>query len=129
MDSTSPAALLVGRQLDAYNARDIEAFMACWAEDAEVYAHPATLLASGAAAIRARHVERFREPDLFGRLLGRMAVGGLVVDREVVTRNFPEGRGQVDVIALYEVVDGRIAKAWFRMGEPVLDSAPAGIPA
>jgi putative hydrolase of HD superfamily len=126
MDSTSPAALLVGRQLDAYNARDIEAFMACWAEDAEVYAHPATLLASGAAAIRARHVERFREPDLFGRLLGRMAVGGLVVDREVVTRNFPEGRGQVDVIALYEVVDGRIAKAWFRMGEPVLD---AGAPA
>jgi putative hydrolase of HD superfamily len=129
MDSTSPAALLVGRQLDAYNARDIEAFMACWAEDAEVYAHPATLLASGAAAIRARHVERFREPDLFGRLLGRMAVGGLVVDREVVTRNFPEGRGQVDVIALYEVVDGRIAKAWFRMGEPVLDGAAAGAPA
>jgi putative hydrolase of HD superfamily len=129
MDSTTPAALLVGRQLDAYNARDIEGFMACWAEDAEVYAHPATLLAAGAAAIRARHVERFREPDLFGRLLGRMAVGGLVVDREVVTRNFPEGRGQVDVIALYEIVDGRIAKAWFRMGEPVLDAATASAPA
>ncbi|MFX7792940.1 nuclear transport factor 2 family protein, partial [Acinetobacter baumannii] len=84
--------------LGAYNARDIEAFMAFWHDDAQVFAHPATLLAEGADAIRARHVARFQEPDLFGRLVSRMSVGTMVVDREVVTRNFPEGRGQVDVI-------------------------------
>lgn len=41
-------AEIIRRQLDAYNARDIEAFMSHWALDAEVYAWPDTLLASGA---------------------------------------------------------------------------------
>lgn len=107
----------VRRQLDAYNAKDIEAFMACWAEDCECYALPSELLARGAAAVRTRHVERFKEPDLHGRLLGRFRVGDIVVDHEMVTRNFPEGVGQVEVVAIYHVVGGRIAKAWFRMGE------------
>ena len=46
-----------------------------------------------------------------------------MVDREVVTRNFPEGLGRVDVMAIYEVADGKIAKAWFKTGMPVLDKA------
>lgn len=113
--------VIIQRQLDAYNAKDIEAFMACWAEDAKIYAHPDTLLAEGAAAIRARHEIRFREPKLFGHLLQRMSVGNMVVDREIVTRTFPEGAGKVDVIAIYELADGRITRAWFAMGEPRLD--------
>ncbi|MBE9603800.1 nuclear transport factor 2 family protein [Acetobacteraceae bacterium H6797] len=117
---TSDAESCVAAQLDAYNARDIEAFMACWAEDCVCYAFPDTLLAEGAAAVRARHVARFQEPDLHGRLLSRTSVEGMVIDREVVTRNFPEGRGEVDVIAIYEVLDGKISKAWFRMGTPRL---------
>jgi hypothetical protein len=120
--SDDPEAV-VGRQLEAYNARDIEAFMRCWHEDALYYAHPEELLARGAAAIRARHVARFQEPDLHGRLIGRFAVGSLVVDRETVTRNFPEGRGHVEVIAIYEVVQGKIVKAWFKQGAPVFEPA------
>ncbi len=118
---TAQNEAIVQGQLDAYNAKDIDTFMAFWAEDAQVFAHPDTLLANGAAEIRARHVLRFQEPNLFGRLVQRMAVGNTVVDREVVTRMFPEGPGRVDVIGIYEVRDGRIAKAWFVMGEPVLD--------
>ena len=114
---------VVRRQLDAYNAKDIEAFMSCWAEDAQFLAFPSDLLAEGAQQIRDRHVVRFREPDLFGKLIHRMNVGNLVVDREVVTRNFPEGSGRVDVMAIYEVADGKIAKAWFKTGTPVLDKA------
>ena len=114
---------VVRRQLDAYNAKDIEAFMSCWAEDAQFFAFPSDLLAEGAQQIRDRHVVRFREPDLFGKLIHRMNVGNLVVDREVVTRNFPEGLGRVDVMAIYEVADDKIAKAWFKTGMPVLDKA------
>lgn len=116
-DITAP----VRAQLDAYNARDIDAFMAPWADDCRYYAFPDTLLASGAAEIRARHVERFREPDLNGRLLARFVVGNVVVDHETVTRNFPEGKGEVDVVCLYEVEGGKIVKAWFRMGERRLE--------
>ena len=50
-----------------------------------------------------------------------MAVGNMVVDQEVVTRNFPQGRGKMDVIAIYEVEQGQIAKAWFKIGPCVLD--------
>jgi len=120
--SQSNAEMVVARQLDAYNARDIDAFMATWRDDAQYFAHPSELLASGAAEIRARHVIRFQEPALFGRLLGRFSVGNLVVDREVVTRNFPEGRGHVDVIAIYQVEGDKIARAWSKLGVPVLDS-------
>ncbi|MCV3766618.1 nuclear transport factor 2 family protein [Rhizobium sp. TRM95796] len=111
----------VQAQLDAYNARDIDAFMLFWAADCGYYAFPSTLLARGAAEIRARHVERFREPDLHGRLVSRIALGDLVVDHEIVTRNFEEGRGEVEVVAIYEIRDGLIANAWFKMGEKRLD--------
>ncbi|BEN73396.1 nuclear transport factor 2 family protein [Serratia sp. TSA_130.2] len=120
-DKTARPEDVVQQQLDAYNARDIEAFMACWADDAQYYEHPDTLLASGKAAIRERHLVRFREPSLYGERIKRMAVGNMVVDQEVVTRNFPQGRGKMDVIAIYEVEQGRIAKAWFKIGPCVPD--------
>jgi putative hydrolase of HD superfamily len=111
-------------QLDAYNARDIDAFMAFWAEDAQVFAFPSELLASGAAAIRERHVGRFKEPNLFGRLVNRIVSGSMVVDHEVVSRTFAEGPGSVEVVAIYEIEAGKIRKAWFKMGQPVLERAP-----
>ncbi len=79
------------------------------------------MLARGAAEIRARHEIRFNEPDLHGKLISRTSVENLVIDREVVTRNFPDGRGTVDVIAIYDIADGRIARAWFKLGAPAHD--------
>lgn len=119
MTSTPPDDIAhpVRMQLEAYNARDIDAFMRWWAEDCEYFAFPSTLLARGAAAVRERHAERFREPELFGTLLARIVVGNVVVDHETVRRSFPEGPGEVDVIGIYEVRDGKIARAWFKMGE------------
>jgi GNAT superfamily N-acetyltransferase len=112
--------LPVQKQLEAYNAKDIDAFMAWWAEDCQYYEFPSRLLASGAAAIRDRHITRFKEPNLFAALIRRIAVANVVVDQETVTRTFPEGPGEVDVVAIYEVEDGKISKAWFKMGPPRL---------
>ncbi|MDA4629916.1 nuclear transport factor 2 family protein [Escherichia coli] len=120
-DATPP----VQGQLEAYNARDIDAFMRFWADDCQYYAFPDQLLANGAAEIRARHIVRFQEPDLQGKLLKRMAVGTMVIDQETVTRTFPEGPGEVDVLAIYEINNGKIAKAGFKMGEPRLNGSPA----
>jgi hypothetical protein len=106
----SPEAV-VQRQLDAYNARDIDALLETYAPDARQYAHPGTLLATGAAEIRARMAARFEEPNLHARLLRRVVMGNIVIDHEEVTRTFPEGTGTVEMVAIYEVVDGRIASA------------------
>jgi putative hydrolase of HD superfamily len=115
---------VIQRQLDAYNARDIEAFMAVWSEGAQYFEHPSKLVANGAAEIRERHITRFKEPDLHGRLIHRAVVGNKVVDQEIVTRSFPDGPGQIDVIAIYEVERGKIANAWFILGTPGTMSQP-----
>jgi putative hydrolase of HD superfamily len=116
----SDAERVVQEQLDAYNARDIERFMRCWADDCQYYAFPSTRLADGAAQIRERHLERFSEPNLHGKLVQRIVVGNTVIDQEVVTRTFAEGKGEIDVVAIYEIEAGRIASAWFKMGAPRL---------
>ncbi|KAB2951156.1 MAG: steroid delta-isomerase [Rhizobiaceae bacterium] len=114
---------IVQGQLEAYNARDVEAFMTFWADDARMYEHPSKLLASGASEIRERHVARFAEANLHGKLINRMVQGGWVIDQELVTRTFPEGPGTIEVIAIYEVGDGKIVNAWFVFGPKKLSLA------
>ncbi len=121
-DTLHPAAV-IQRQLDAYNARDIDAIMATYADDARQYEHPATLLATGAAQIRGRMALRFQEPQLHARLVQRVVMGDIVIDHEVVTRNFPEGVGTLELVAIYEVKAGRIASASVKPGPMQLQAA------
>jgi len=117
---TDPAAV-VQRQLDAFNARDLDGLLASYAEDAQMFEHPSKLLASGAAAFRERFAARFQEPNLHAILLSRTVMGNLVVDREEVIRTFPEGPGRIQLIMIYEVQHGRIVKARNLAGEKTLD--------
>ena len=117
-ETQSKLGALIQRQLDAYNARDIETLMATYAEDAQQFEFPSlNLLASGRAAIRERFLVRFKEPNLHTRLIHRAVVGSTVIDHEEVTRTFPEGPGTIALVAIYEVREGRIAKAWFAASE------------
>ncbi|WP_397384022.1 nuclear transport factor 2 family protein [Prosthecobacter sp.] len=118
---TSPADL-IQRQLDAYNAHDLDALLATYAEDANLFEHPATLLASGHSQLRARFALRFQEPNLHAHLLNRVLIDRFVVDHERVTRTFPDGTGTIDLVATYEVVDGKIINAWFLASPKTLDS-------
>jgi putative hydrolase of HD superfamily len=117
---------VVARQLEAYNARDIQAFMECWAKDAEILSWPGSPVAVGAAEIRRRHLERFSDSGLHARLISRVAMGEMVVDQEVVTRTFPEGMGTLEVVGIYEVRDGKISRVMFREGERTLAGAARG---
>ena len=125
--NTSPAGLasdaeaVVQRQLDAYNARDLDGLMATYANDALQFEYPATLLASGTAQIRERFAGRLKEPNLHARLLRRIVMGSIVIDHEEVTRTFAEGAGKVELVAIYDVCDGRIATARFISGSRKLD--------
>lgn len=114
-ESSEPAAV-VQRQLDAYNARDVDAILATYAEDAQQFEFPAKLLASGPSELRERFTARFQEPNLHAQLMNRTVMGPIVIDHEEVTRTFPEGPGKIQLIAIYEVQAGKIAKAWFLSG-------------
>ncbi len=103
---------VVQRQLDAYNAKDLEALVAIYAEDAELFEHPSKLVARGTAELRQRYSLRFQEPNLRAALVNRIVAGATVIDHERVTRTFPEGPGEIEVVMIYEVTAGRITKAW-----------------
>lgn len=116
-------AAVVQRQLDAYNARDIDKLMATYHADAKQFEFPSTLLAEGSAQIRDRSLARFGEPNLHARLVRRIVQGHIVIDQEIVTRTFTEGPGTIDLVAIYEVHDEKIQTAWFIFGEKKLISA------
>ena len=121
--TTGPEAI-VQAQLEAYNARDLTAFLATYAEDAELFEHPSKLLASGMAQLRERYAARFADPNLHALVVKRIVIGNFVIDQEKVTRMFPGGPGTLDAVAMYEVHGQRIARVWFIFGAPVLDPKP-----
>jgi hypothetical protein len=112
---------LVQQQLDAYNARNIDALMETYADDVQVFEHPSTLLAANARELRERQIVRLQEPNLFAKLLNRIVSGNLVIDHELVTRTFPEGTGTLEMVAMYQVEHDKIVKAWFVFGAKTLD--------
>ncbi|QTN29848.1 nuclear transport factor 2 family protein [Rhodoferax sp. AJA081-3] len=114
---------VVQAQLEAYNAKNIDALLQTYAPDAQQFTLHGELLAHGHAQMRARYLARFAEPDLHAKLLSRVVVGHVVTDAELVTRNFPEGRGTLEMLCVYEVVNGRIQKASFVLGEKTLTGA------
>jgi putative hydrolase of HD superfamily len=119
METTSPLAV-VQAQLDAFNAKDIDALMRSYAPDAEQFALHGERLASGHEELRPRYLARFTEPDLHARLLSRTVMGNFVTDLELITRNFPEGLGTLEMLCIYEVIDGRIRRASFAPGAMTL---------
>jgi hypothetical protein len=117
--STDPVAV-VQRQLDAYNTRDLKALLAIYAGDAELFEHPAKLLAKGSAELSERFALRFQEPNLHAVLLNRIVQGNIVIDHENVTRTFPEGPGSIELVVIYEVKLGSITRAWTIAGAKIL---------
>ncbi len=122
MNSGEAPEQVVQRQLEAYNARRLEELLQTYADDVEVYEHPATLQARGRAQLRERLAARLAEPNLHARLLNRVVLGDRVIDHERVTRTFPEGPGTLELVAIYEVRNGRISRAWFLYGAKTLQS-------
>lgn len=121
MPAASPLSI-VQAQLDAYNAKDIDALLTTYAPDAEQYQLHGELLARGHEQMRPRFLTRFSEPDLHASLISRTVMGNIVIDSELITRNFPEGVGTVEMLCIYEIANGRIQKASFATGKTSLNT-------
>lgn len=119
----SPVAV-VQAQLDAYNAKDIDTLLATYAPDAEQFTLHRERLAKGHATMRERFLLGFAEPDLHARLLSRSVVGNVVTDVKLITRNFPEGFGTLEMLCVYQVQHGLIQKASFALGVKALHAHP-----
>lgn len=108
----SPTSV-VQRQVEAYNARDIEAFLSFYAEDAVLARHPGgEVIATGREEMREIYGKLFAEsPELDCNVVKRIALGDMVVDHELVRGH--RGRSVVYAVAIYEVKGGLIRRVWF----------------
>ena len=102
---------VVDAQVVAYNAQDLEAFCACYAEDCVIADLNGATTQSGMGALRERYATMFAQfPQNRARIVNRIAVGDIVVDHEEVSRT-PGQR--FEAIAIYTVKHGRIARVDF----------------
>jgi len=114
---------LIQRQLDAYNAKDVQAWLQTYHPLAEQFQLHGERIARGHEELRSRIMVRFQEPDLHAKLLSRVSMDHVVVDHERITRNFPEGLGFVEMLCIYEVSGPYIVKATFASSSPVIGAA------
>lgn len=106
------AAEIAQGQLDAYNAQDLDAYMAFFTEDCVVADFNGSVTMRGAAEIRARYAKTFADfPKNHARLVHRIVIGQKVIDHEDVVRG-PEGP-RFEVAAIYTMRDGKIARVDF----------------
>ena len=101
---------VVNRQLDAYNARDIDKFVATYSEDIEIYNSKGEMTMKGHEQLRKRYDTMFKNtPNLHCRIVNRIKINNKVIDKENVNMN----ERVVEAVAIYEVVDGKIKKVTF----------------
>lgn len=108
--SRSPDSV-VERQLDAYNKRDLEGFLATYSDDVALVDFPDELLYTGKREMRARYGKMFRDsPALNCEIVSKMILGNTVIYHERVT-----GRvgGPLEVLAIYSVRGEKITRVEF----------------
>jgi hypothetical protein len=99
-------------QLDAYNAQDLDAYMAFFADDCVVADLNGPVTMNGAAEMRERYAAMFaRYPHNRAELVQRIVVGETVIDHEDVARE--PGGERFRVAAIYSIRSGKIARIDF----------------
>ena len=92
--------------LDALSARDIDAFVRCYAENAKIETGDGETLASGQEEIRRRYETIFAEfPAIAVRKLNSFTVGAYVVQEEEAMGRGPAPKRHV---AIYRIESGLI---------------------
>lgn len=110
--SKNPAAIPVQKQLDAYNNRNIEAFLEAYSDSVKIYNHPNELTMSGKKQMRAIFSDMFKNTkDLHCTLMNRMVLGNTVIDQEYVI--FNKNQPATQVFAMYKVANGKIQEVYF----------------
>jgi hypothetical protein len=105
----TPTAL-AQRQLNAYNCRNIEAFLEPYADDVELYMYPNKLIGIGKENMRKNYAKMFETtPNLHCELVGRLVQGNIVIDKERVQF----GNTIVEAIAIYHIENNKIKKVYF----------------
>lgn len=98
----------VERQLAAYNAHDLDAFVAAYSPDVRLINSDGTVRAEGLEQFRAAYVPVFAQVGRRAEIVTRIAIGNWVIDHERVHRADAE---PFDALVGYRLADGEIVEA------------------
>lgn len=105
------AEALVARQVDAYNAQDLDAFVATFDPAVEFIGWPDRRRLHGHAAMRERYGALWASaPLLEACILERIVMGRFVIDLEQLLHH-PDGE-RAPLVVIYETRDGVILRFW-----------------
>ena len=108
----NPNIDIAQKQLDAYNAQDLEAYVGFFAPDCVIAPINGAPSETSRDALHARYAKAFAQfPQNKAILKNRIAVGNTVVDHELVIRS--PGGEQFEIIAIYSFKDGLISRVDF----------------
>ena len=103
---------LAQAQLDAYNNRNLEAFLEPYSDSVKIYNCPKKLSMEGKEAMRQTYGSMFeRLTDLNCELVNRMVSGNTVIDHENVL--FQKDQPRRQVFAMYKIAHGKIQEVYF----------------
>ncbi len=95
-------------QVEAYNAHDVDAFVACFADDVVVADGAGMTVMSGVGALRTSYAAMFEaHPDLHAEIVSRVRAGDWTVDLERVSRS----GSTIEVLVAYLVGENLIKRA------------------
>ena len=121
-ESAADPVQVIQGHVDAYNRRDVDALVAPFAADAELFILPGTVpVYSGREAIRDAYADQLERnclgtmgrecPDLNTRVTSWQGVGRFVVTYQLVT--LVDTAPPLFYVLIYEVREGLIHSAWF----------------
>jgi imidazolonepropionase-like amidohydrolase len=104
---------IVQRQVNAYNAHDLEAFLRFYADTATLYDLHGKVLARGLAEMRKEYSFLNNTPGLHVTITNRTVMNNKVIDHELATK---DGRRVGEGVAIYFVTGSKIGKVVFVEG-------------
>ena len=104
----------IQNQVEGYNTRDIDKFAACHAEQVQLYKFgEAEPFCTSRTQLRKIYSDIFdNSPTLHTEIIKRIVMGGTIIDHEIVTGR--KGVDKMELVAIYEVKNNEIAKAYFK---------------
>jgi hypothetical protein len=104
---------IVQKQLDAYNARDLEKFVSCFSDNIRVFDYPDNVLKiSGKEQFQAVYKDIFdNSPDLHAVIDNRIVFDNKIIDHEKVTGR--KGVAYNEVVVIYELEESEIKNVYF----------------
>jgi hypothetical protein len=106
----NPTPIAVINQLNAYNKRDIDAFIINFSDDCEIYDANHQLIMKGRGSIYQSYKKMFdNTPDLHCKIKSRIVIGEFCFDEEEVIKN----NQVIHCVAIYTITNEIITKVVF----------------